>query len=185
MNRGNHAFTLIELLVVIAIVSLLSSIVLASLSVGKKKAQNTAILASFRSFKTWLDGYRLEYGGGPNGLCSHGVTWGNCRICQKASDSYWPPDDVTGPDKFVQAIPVLRPGVGDNCFFLNSTWFDGSIYFNQIGSTGNPYDEKEMERVERILKNIFPLPNTGCEVDDDTRISCLYEFWLLFIVVKV
>lgn len=53
-------FTLIELLVVIAIISLLSSIVMASLSSAKQKAQITKIIQETQQFKRGMELYRLS-----------------------------------------------------------------------------------------------------------------------------
>ncbi len=59
-------FTLIELLVVISIISLLSSIVLASLSSAKNKANDTKRLASMKQIQTALELYRNQFGEYPN-----------------------------------------------------------------------------------------------------------------------
>lgn len=59
-------FTLIELLVVIAIISLLSSIVLASLQSAKLKATDTRIMAEYNQLKTAMELYYNETGDYPN-----------------------------------------------------------------------------------------------------------------------
>jgi len=48
-TKKQQGFTLIELLIVIAIIGILASIVLVSLSSGRTKARNTAILQSLKS----------------------------------------------------------------------------------------------------------------------------------------
>lgn len=59
MNRKNKSgFTLIELLVVVSIIGLLSSIVLASLSSARTKAQDSAIKSQVLQFRTLME---LEY----------------------------------------------------------------------------------------------------------------------------
>ncbi len=58
-------FTLIELLVVIAIISLLSSIVMASLSSTKKRARTTESLVELRSVDNALLAYFAENGSYP------------------------------------------------------------------------------------------------------------------------
>ena len=54
-KNNKNGFTLIELLVVVAIIGALSSIVIASLSGARSKAQKTRVLADFRSIQTQID----------------------------------------------------------------------------------------------------------------------------------
>lgn len=61
LNRKS-GFTLIELLVVISIISLLSSIVLASLSQARAKARNSALTEEVRQFQNALEIYKSETG---------------------------------------------------------------------------------------------------------------------------
>ena len=53
-KNNSRAFTLIELLVVVSIISLLSSVVLASVSDARKKSKDTAIKESINQFETML-----------------------------------------------------------------------------------------------------------------------------------
>ena len=57
-QNKKSGFTLIELLVVISIISLLSTVVMASLNSSRKKAQETTIRSSLQSIKTQAE---LEY----------------------------------------------------------------------------------------------------------------------------
>jgi prepilin-type N-terminal cleavage/methylation domain-containing protein len=66
-NSQKRGFTLIELLVVISIISLLSSIVLASLTTAKKKATNAQTIAQVKQYQTALTMYYLDTGGYPMG----------------------------------------------------------------------------------------------------------------------
>jgi prepilin-type N-terminal cleavage/methylation domain-containing protein len=65
----NHkkGFTLIELLVVISIIGLLSTVVLASLTSARKKANNSFVTTSIKSYVTALRGYYADHGGYPIG----------------------------------------------------------------------------------------------------------------------
>jgi prepilin-type N-terminal cleavage/methylation domain-containing protein len=56
--RKKSGFTLIELLVVIAIISLISSVVLASISTARKKSRDSAVRAQAMQFRNLLS---LEY----------------------------------------------------------------------------------------------------------------------------
>ena len=67
MNRNiQKGFTLIELLVVISIISLLSSIVMASLSQARAKARDTKVIGDFRQIQTALSLYYDKYKKYPN-----------------------------------------------------------------------------------------------------------------------
>ncbi len=55
-------FTLIELLVVISIISLLSSVVLASVYTGREKAVLTKTVAEMKSLQTAVELYRNQFG---------------------------------------------------------------------------------------------------------------------------
>lgn len=66
MNKKNKGFTLIELLVVIAIISLLASVIFASISSAKGGAQDAKIDTSRTQSQTALDGFSAEKGGYPN-----------------------------------------------------------------------------------------------------------------------
>jgi prepilin-type N-terminal cleavage/methylation domain-containing protein len=66
-NIKNKAFTLIELLVVVAIISLLSSVVIASLQGSREKAAVTKLKEQVRQIQTALELYRSDRGAYPVG----------------------------------------------------------------------------------------------------------------------
>ena len=61
-KKYKSGFTLIELLVVISIISLLSSVVLASVKTGREKAQITKTVAEMKSVQAALELYRDKFG---------------------------------------------------------------------------------------------------------------------------
>lgn len=62
MNPKNKGFTLIELLVVIAIISLLTSVILASLKSARLKAQDAKIVSELHQIETSLELYYNDNG---------------------------------------------------------------------------------------------------------------------------
>jgi prepilin-type N-terminal cleavage/methylation domain-containing protein len=71
----NKGFTLIELLVVIAIISLLSTIILASVNVARVKAKDAKALAEYGQLKIALEMFYNEYGRYP--LTDNNIYYGN------------------------------------------------------------------------------------------------------------
>jgi prepilin-type N-terminal cleavage/methylation domain-containing protein len=76
LQRG---FTLIELLVVIAIISLLASIILASISTARKYAVDARSAAEFERIKVGLQLYHNDHGGYP--LCDTTTTSNESQTC--------------------------------------------------------------------------------------------------------
>ena len=70
-TKNNKGFTLIELLVVVAIISLLSSIIFASLGSARAKARDTRRMADLRQLQTALELYFNDVGRYPGYLLGH------------------------------------------------------------------------------------------------------------------
>ncbi|MBI3421025.1 MAG: prepilin-type N-terminal cleavage/methylation domain-containing protein [Candidatus Sungbacteria bacterium] len=87
-----RGFTLIELLVVISIISLLASIVLASLNSARAKARDTARSANVKSLKTALEFYFDNNGGYPtsNGSSNGDVLLSDATLVSKLVPTYIP-----------------------------------------------------------------------------------------------
>lgn len=73
-----RAFTLIELLVVISIISLLSSVVLASLKSARSKAKDSKKISQLIEIRTALELYRSVNNTYPYNFS--GTLWGNCAL---------------------------------------------------------------------------------------------------------
>ena len=106
-NKKTSGFTLIELLVVIAIISLLSSVVLASLNGARSKARDARRIADTRQIQTALELYYDSYGNYPvmtENECggSEGYTVSNNNFMQ-----------VLVTNKFLAMYPV--DPAGNNC----------------------------------------------------------------------
>lgn len=80
MNK-RKGFTLIELLVVISIISLLSSIVLASLNTVKKKARDARRARDLKTMELVLEQYRLDHDGQVPITVGVGVPPWRCSDC--------------------------------------------------------------------------------------------------------
>ncbi|MBI2099724.1 MAG: type II secretion system protein [Candidatus Vogelbacteria bacterium] len=163
-KQRRRAFTLIELLVVISIVSLLSSIVLASVSVSKKKAQNAATLSSIRQFHLWAEEYYISHDQYPVGQCRNN---GPCHICRDAASSTWPPDDVAANEQFPAVIPSLLPEL---CLL-----YERRNPPNDYGLAVKIHyvSDQEVTRAEKIWRALFGEEHASCENQDYVLMECV------------
>src|SRR5690606_31229933 len=143
-------FTLIELLVVIAIIGLLSSVVLASLSSARKKAQYTAIASSLQEVHKAFHLLNLDLGYWP-------TETNNPTIATLVADS-------SGLGKYLSQAPEW-PFSGDSWHYDNegdarpTTCSSDSTAGVNISVSGVEYEESEA--LEKILDGGDPSPNTS------------------------
>lgn len=106
ISRSSKGFTLIELLVVISIISLLSSVVLASLNSARAKARDTRRLSDMHQMQVALDMYLNQFGRYPDSDFAGCGTWdtpGNGTFITPLVTNKFLPTDV------------LDPTVNDSC----------------------------------------------------------------------
>ena len=121
--KNSHGFTLIELLVVVAIISLLSSVVMASLNSARSKARDAERLSDLEQIRTALalyyDDNNWKY---PS---TGGAWWGNC--------STWGSKGTSGASGYIPNlaptyIPILpldpKPIAPSNCYVYRSDGVD-------------------------------------------------------------
>jgi len=118
-RKFNTGFTLIELLVVIAIISLLSSVVLASINSARESARDSRRQRDIQQIKRALQLYYDEHGEYPcenSGDCDNQSSKANGKIGEGATI-----DSLLRP--FMQSSPAHDPlGPGDSTYFY---YYDG------------------------------------------------------------
>lgn len=107
---SKQGFTLIELLVVISIISLLASIVLASLNSARSKARDARRVADFGQLRTALEFYYDSNNAypGANGVCNPGVNEHNDGWCRdmRSNTSVMPIENwIPGLSAFLPSMP--------------------------------------------------------------------------------
>jgi prepilin-type N-terminal cleavage/methylation domain-containing protein len=128
-NIKIKGFTLIELLVVIAIISLLSSIVIASLTSAKVRANNTRRMADIKQIKTAVNLYANDnFGTYPAGVgCLNQATGTKC----------WNGYSLNAGGSGINALPALDAALSPYMSIPkdpkpNRSIGDRYIYFNGI-----------------------------------------------------
>jgi prepilin-type N-terminal cleavage/methylation domain-containing protein len=168
---SKKGFTLIELLVVIAIISLLSSVVLASLNTARSKARDAKRLAEIRQLQTALEFFYNDYGVYPSsvGGAGCGATIPNagwCNSVQSLSGGRWIRDlgtmNVLAP--YISSDPVdPSSGASANWLPVNG----GTIFYDSAGGGNQWY----------MLVFGLENPNLALEAQDGvTRCDPIVEY---------
>jgi prepilin-type N-terminal cleavage/methylation domain-containing protein len=129
-NKNNRGFTLIELLVVVAIISLLSSVVMASLNTARAKARDAKRFSDLHQIQTALEMYYNDHGSYPLPLAGYtmnppyppGTTAaGNYNYASHplGCANVFPVGTTSGANAYIQGltptyIPVLPSDPGGN-----------------------------------------------------------------------
>ncbi len=128
LNNKNKGFTLIELLVVVAIISLLSSIVFASLNSARVKARDAKRISQLEQIRTALELYYNANGSYPPSPCGL-----DCNNYYYSTDSSWATfSSLLAP--YISTIPA------DPVNNASGPWVDGnfSYAYGNVG-TGSLY----------------------------------------------
>ena len=120
--KAARGFTLIELLVVIAIIGVLSSIILASLSTARVKAQDAARISDVKSLETAMELYYNDNNGYPT---SAGSGNGDVPLSDPTLVSKLVP-------KYIGSMPAVLVADGDRYFANNVTTGVSSNYEMRI-----------------------------------------------------
>lgn len=149
LPNKTKGFTLIELLVVIAILSLLSTVVLASLKSARIKASDTAIKAEVMEFRKIM---LLEYqdSGSYQKLSRTWVPWNTCTFLYANGGSSYSAKAVQICESIVEKSSAVSSNVGFGCcqfytlvsggdytkYFSIMAWLPGSKKWFCVGSSG-------------------------------------------------
>ena len=110
-NKFKKGFTLIELLVVVAIISILSSVVMASLNSARVKGKDAARMENVKSLKIALELFYNANGGYPtsNGSSNGDVLLSDAILTSKLVPTY------------ISSMPALLVADGDHYFANGAT----------------------------------------------------------------
>jgi prepilin-type N-terminal cleavage/methylation domain-containing protein len=135
-------FTLIELLVVIAIIALLSSIVLASLSSSKSKANDSQAVAGLKQIELALNLYALDH----NGAYPATSGWyAGTTVCNGGYGSGHSYSGPTGyiPDlapTYISVLPEVANLGPNKCFLYRSSGKDYKLLiWNAVANYNSSY----------------------------------------------
>lgn len=154
-SDSKQGFTLIELLVVISIISLLASIVLASLNSARAKARDSRRIADFGQLRSALEFYYDSNNGypGANGICNPGVNEHSDGWCRNTRNN----NGVTPIDNWIPGLAPFLPsmpqepkpygspawpyhyycGTGNQAVSCSGVGADSQRYWMMVGLEGN------------------------------------------------
>lgn len=137
-SRNGRGFTLIELLVVIAIVSLLSSVVLASLNSARQKARDVKRVSDLTQIRTALEMYYNDNGSYPVavGYRSECTGWGG-----HAANNVIPGLVPTYLPSF-PSDPSMNKSLNTSCYLYTSNGKDYALLDHDIRDPGFSYLSK-------------------------------------------
>jgi general secretion pathway protein G len=116
-------FTLIELLVVVAIISLLSSVVLASLNTARAKARDTRRLSDMRQIQNALELYYDKYGAYPGNVDNDNGGWDTG--CFGVGDSFISSLEIDGFISKTPCDPSFSSQNGGYSYYRYSAGYSG------------------------------------------------------------
>lgn len=122
-HKFNRGFTLIELLVVISIIGLLSSFVLASLSVARASARDSERIAAVKQIQNALELYALDHNGNYPGYLNTSAVNGESAFARSVAGSLEIGTGNSGcgygsPGASGDGVPNYMPGIW--CRFENA-----------------------------------------------------------------
>jgi prepilin-type N-terminal cleavage/methylation domain-containing protein len=149
-NKNSKGFTLIELLVVIAIIALLSSVVLASLSVARSKGRDAKRISDLHQIQNAIELYRSDNNGSVPG---YPIYW----YAQVNSQQYTDPTVALVP-KYISKLPEdpsnpgLPPsGPTDGWWYYYGKGYSSEGVLNGQGL--NPTDDDKKYAICTKLEN--------------------------------
>lgn len=155
--KQDRGFTLIELLVVVAIISILSSVVLASLNNARVKVRDTKRISEIKQIQNALLLYYDRYGKFPtSGQC--GVTpnnsWSNSVECLASGRWLKDAGDATNLSAWLSTDPI--DPINQN------NWMRGAYYYfsDPSGTYGGP------NQWYMIIYSLEKFPNPSIEGSD-------------------
>ncbi len=142
-KRGG--FTLIEILVVIAIISLLSSIVFASLAQARAKARDSKRVQDLIQLRNALELYKTDYGRYPDDIFIGGTEITSagldCWDCPTTNNDYHDPNKLAAISQYLDPRPADPSGPSSN---------PDLGYWYKTDSQGRDYKVALMGTVENI-----------------------------------
>lgn len=153
--QSKKGFTLIELLVVISIISLLSSVVLSTVSVARKKSRDTTRITQMREVAKAIDLYHAEYGNYP---VAHSPRNNSCGTGGNSTEPHGEWDNVIQlliNGGFLPAIPRDPINSGHNTSqsycYKYASYTSGSVEWRRCSTVNKSDADIRMEDYGYVL----------------------------------